>query len=159
MKHKIIQKKLLRYLDNDLSEREKAKVRSHLENCRSCREALKVVESIWIPEQPIDRKTAPPFLWTGISTRLRSEEEQGVLGEIKKPGQAAFRPLIMVAVLVLIFFSGIKLGNLITGSSRVGTDISTERITDNFGMVYFEILPPGSIDAGVLGLIESETQR
>jgi len=61
-----------------------------------------------------------------------------------------------VVVLLFIFFSGIKLGNLITGSTGDVTEISAESATDNFGMGYFEISPPGSINAHVLALNESE---
>lgn len=159
MNHKMIQKKLLRYLDDELSEQEKVKVQRHLERCETCRDALKTIELMWVTERPIERKTAPPFLWTRISARLQAEAEQGIFKGFKKPVRLALRPLVTVVVLLFIFFSGIKLGNLMTGPSGDVAEISTERITDNFGMSYFEILPPGSLDARALALTESEIQR
>ena len=159
MKHKAIQKKLLRYLDDELSEQEKVKVQCHLERCETCRDALQTIELMWATERPIERKTAPPFLWTRISARLQAEAEQGFLNGLKVPVRLALRPVVTVVVLLFIFFSGIKLGNLITGSTGDVTEISAESATDNFGMSYFEISPPGSINAHVLALTESEMQE
>lgn len=156
MKHKTIQNKLLSYLDDELPEREKIKVQSHLKSCRICQEALKTVELIWATERPIERKTAPLILWTRISTRLNSEKKQGILYTLKQFIRPALRPVMTVVVLLFIFFSGIKLGKLITGSFVNVTEKSTESIADNFGMSYFEISPPGSIDAHILALTESE---
>ncbi|MBN2088510.1 zf-HC2 domain-containing protein [candidate division KSB1 bacterium] len=150
MRHKKIRKKLLRYLDNDLLEKEKLEVQCHLENCRSCQDDLKTVEMLWFPERLIERKSAPPFLWTRISARIQSEAKQGFLNELKKPVWLALRPVVMVAMFILIFFSGIKLGNLMIKPFGEGSEISAERSTDNFGMGYFEISPPGSIDADFL---------
>lgn len=159
MKHKLIRKKLLRYLDGDLSIKEKVKVRHHLESCRACRDALKMLESMWVAERPIERKTAPAFLWTRIAARLQSQTEREIFKGLGNPVRWVLRPVITVVVLLFIFFSGMKLGNLITGSTGDVTEISTERITDNFGMSYFEILPPDSIDANILALTESERQE
>jgi len=159
MKHKTIQKKLLRYLDEELSELEKVEVQRHLERCETCRDALQTVESLWIAERPLERKTAPPFLWTRISVQLGAEAEKGIFKGFKEPVRLALRPLVTVVVLLFIFFSGITLGDLMTGSSGDVTEISTERITDNFGMSYFEILPPGSLDASSLALTEKEVGR
>lgn len=159
MKHKSIRKKLLRYLDGGLPEREQKKVRRHLESCETCRDALQTIELIWASERPIERKTAPPFLWTRISARLQAEAKQGFLNGLKAPVRLALRPVVTVVVLFFLFFSGIKLGNLITGSTGDVTEISAESATNNFGMSYFEILPPGSIDANVLTLSKSEMQK
>lgn len=159
MKHKTIQKKLLRYLDGDLPDREKAKVRRHLEGCRTCRDALKMIESMWIMERPIERKAAPPFLWTRIAARLRLETKRSFFKEFKKDVRLALRPVVTVVVLLFIFLCGVQLGNLVIRSAGEGAEISAERSTDTFGMSYFEILPPGSINAQSLALTESEIQK
>jgi len=156
MEHKAIQKKLLRYLDDELSEQEKVKVHRHLERCETCRDALQTIELMWATERPIERKKAQPFLWTRIAERLQSETERDIFKGLGNPMRWIQRPVMTVVVLLFIFFSGIKLGNLITGSTGDVTEISTERIIENFGMSYFKILPPGSIDANILALTESE---
>lgn len=159
MKHKSIRKKLLRYLDGDLSIKEKAKVRHHLESCRACRDALKMLESMWVAERTIERKTAPPFLWTRIAARLQSERRREFLERIEKITQLTLRPALTLAVLFLIIFSGIQLGNLMTGNTGKASALSTEKVTDNFGMSYFEILPPGSLDASSFTLTENKVRR
>jgi predicted anti-sigma-YlaC factor YlaD len=156
MKHKTIQRKMLRYLDNELSEKEKVKVQRHLERCETCRDALQTIELMWATERPIERKNAPPFLWTRIAARLQSERRRDFLERIEKITQLTLRPALTLAVLFLIIFSGIQLGNLMTGNTGKVSALSTEKVTDNFGMNYFEILPPGSIDANILALTESE---
>ena len=156
MKHKIIQKKLLRYWDDELSEQEKVKVKHHLESCPECRDALKTVKLMWVTERPIERKNAPPFLWTRIAARLQSERRRDFSEIIEKITRLTLRPALTLAVLFLIIFSGIQLGNLMTGNTGKAAALSTEKVTDNFGMNYFEILPPGSIDANILALTESE---
>ncbi len=159
MNHKTIQKKLLRYLDGDLSIREKVKVRHHLESCRACRDTLKVLESMWVAERPIEQRTAPPFLWTRIAARLQTQTEREIFKGFGNLLRWVLRSVMTVVVLIIMFFSGVKLGNLITGSTVDVAEISTERVTDNFGMSYFEILPPGSIDANLLALTENEMQK
>jgi predicted anti-sigma-YlaC factor YlaD len=156
MDHKAIQKKLLRYLDDELSEQEKVKVQRHLERCETCREALQTIELMWATERPIERKTAPPFLWTRIAARLQSQTELEIFKGLGNPVRWVLRPVMTVVVLLFIFFSGIQLGNLMTGNTGKASALSTEKVTDNFGMNYFEILPPGSIDANILALTESE---
>ncbi len=155
MDHKTIQKKLLRYLDDALSEKEKSQVRHHLKNCRICRDALQTIESMWNTEQPIERQTAPPFLWTRISAQLEPEAKKKIFKGLKKPLRLALRPILTIVVLFFIFYSGINLGKLMTGSFENVTEISTARIADDFGSSYFEILPPGSLDAQVLALDKS----
>ncbi|MFO7914545.1 MAG: zf-HC2 domain-containing protein [Candidatus Krumholzibacteriales bacterium] len=159
MKHKSIRKLLLRYLDDDLSEREKTKVWRHLESCRECRDALKAIEWMWVKERPVERKKAPPFLWTRIAARLQPEAKQVFPKKIEKIARPALRLVVTVAALFFIIFSGIKLGGLMTGNSGESAELSTERITDDYGMSYFEILPPGSINVQVLALNESERQE
>ncbi len=159
MDHKAIQKKLLRYLDDELSEQEKVKVQRHLERCETCRDALQTIELMWATERPIERKNAQPFLWTRIAARLQSERRRDFSERIEKITRLTLRPALTLAVLFLIIFSGIQLGNLMTGNTGKTAALSTEKVTDNFGMSYFEILPPGSIDANILALTESERQE
>lgn len=159
MTHKAIQKKMLRYLDDELSGQEKAKVQRHLERCKTCRDALQTIKSLWITERPPEQKNAPLLLWTYIAAGLQSPTERGVLKGSENPGRQLLRPVMTVVALIIICFSGIKLGNLITGSTGDVAQVSAESAIDNFGMSYFGISPPGSLDAHVLALTESEMQQ
>ena len=159
MRHKSIRKKLLRYLDNDLSDGEMQHVQRHLESCQSCQDDLKTIESLWRIDRPIERMTAPPFLWTRISTRLEEEERQSFVSIIKDALLPALRPAIIIAGLLLVLVGGMELGNMITLSADDRAEILIDNTMENFGLSYFEVLPPGSIDARVLALTESELQK
>ncbi len=156
MKHKTIKKKLLRYLDNELAQKEKLKVRRHLESCQTCQNDLKIIKSLWRTGQPVEKLSVPPFLWTRIITRLKSEKQQGFVNEMKYAILPMLRPAIIIVVLLFILVGGIDLGNWLTSSPGDRAELSSENTTDNFGLSYFEVLPPGSIDGRILALTESE---
>jgi hypothetical protein len=156
MKHKSIQKKLLRYLDDDLPVSEKAKVRRHLEGCRFCRNALKTAEWVWSKGRPVQRETCPPFLWARIYMQLESEQEHRLVDRLHHIVRPALRPMITLVVLLFIFLGGIKLGNLMTVAAVDRGDMSTYNATEDFGLSYFKPLPPGSVDARALALTERE---
>jgi hypothetical protein len=156
MRHKSIRKTLLRYLDQELSERESREVQHHLENCQSCQEALKDLKAWWQPDRPIAGMIALPFLWTRISMRLKSVEKSDIFNVIKDSLFPILRPLVIIVGLLLVLLGGIELGNRMTFTPENQVGISIDPKMDNFGMNYFEVLPPGSIDARVLTLTESE---
>jgi len=155
MRHKSIRKKLLRYLDKELSEKESRRVLSHLESCQSCQSDLKAIESLWRINRPVERMATPPFLWAHISAQLKAEEKQGFFDNIKDAVLPLLRPAILVGTLLLALIGGMKLGDKIAPPPVEQAEIQIET-KDNLGMSYFEVLPPGSIDARVLALTESE---
>ena len=159
MNHNTMRTKMLRYLDDELSDQEYMEMRRHLEHCENCRDALRTIESMWSAERPIERITAPPYLWMRISAQLQEEAEEGFLHGLKESVRPALRPVATVVVLLFMFFSGITLGNLMTGSTGDDSRISAAGGTDTFQTSYFEILPPGSINAHVLVLNESEMEE
>ena len=148
MQHKLIRKKLLRYLDNDLPERERKVIKDHLQSCQSCQAVLKNIEMLWSIKQPVKTMTAPPFLWSRISARIKTEEKQDFFKEKKGSLLHVLRPTMMIGALVLILISGIKLGNMITPLPTDQIEVLPGRITDSFGMNYFDVFPPGTIDTG-----------
>ena len=154
-----MRKKSLRYLDNDLPEREMQSVRAHLESCQTCLDVLKNIELLWRDEQPVKRVAAPPFLWLRILARLKRDEEQGFFIRFKASVLPLLRPAIIIGALVLVLIGGIEWGNMLLPASGDHREIAIAGTTGNFGMSYFEILPPGSIDARILVLSESEIQR
>ncbi len=156
MRHKMIQKKLLSYLDNDLSDDEKQNIQRHLETCQECRDDLETLERLWQSDRPIERMAVPPFLWSRIANALKSEKRRGFFDAAEFSFSRALRPVFVVAILVLVFIGGIELGTWIDHSEFDKPMISRERTEDNFGLNYFDVLPPGSIDAWQLALTESE---
>ena len=152
MRHKLIRKKLLRYLDDDLPGREHRAIKNHLQNCQSCQAYLRDIEALWRTTRPVKTFSAPPFLWSRISARLKTEKKQGSFVPL-------LRPALMIGALVLVLISGIKLGNMITLSHTDQIEALTGRIADSFGMSYFEVFPPGSIDTRFLTLTKSEMKK
>lgn len=144
MKHKTVQKKLLLYLDDNLPKNERRRISNHLANCQVCQSALQQYQKIWQTDKPIKRITAPPFLWTRISTQLERAQQKNVFNTFYNSFFPVIRPVVIVLGIFLSIFGGIRLGNMIILSQPERTEIVTET-QDNFGMNYFEILPPGTI--------------
>ncbi len=159
MRHKLIRKKLLRYLDKDLPESEQREIGNHLQSCQVCQDDLKYFETLWRIERSDSRLTAPPFLWTRISTRFRDDKKYGLFDGLKNSVTRIWRPVFLIGVLFLALVGGIKLGNMSALSTNDSSAGQIDDNTDNFGLSYFEILPPGSIDDQVLALTESEMQK
>jgi anti-sigma factor RsiW len=88
MKCKDINKKLLFYLDNELSPREKASVEAHLASCPDCRrelESLAATQSVLSRGfSPVKRKTAPLWIWVELERFVReSAEEVTILSKMR----------------------------------------------------------------------------
>ncbi len=160
MKHETVRKKLLRYLDGDLPEKERLTVRSHLRNCRSCRDDLKELEEVWKADPRAERIAAPPFLWARISAALNEREQRE-----RFPVAAAslisslWRPAAAFAAMVLLMTGGVKLGDMLTVSPAEFEELQVSGAEDYLGMSYFEVLPPGSIGSRVLAPDESGVRR
>lgn len=156
MRHKTIQKKLLSYLDNDLSDDEKQTIQRHLETCQECRDDIKTLERLWQSDRPIERIGVPPFIWARIANALKSEKRRGFFDGVEFSFSRMLRPVFVVAILVLVFIGGIELGTWIDHSEFDEPMTAVEKPVDNFGLNYFDVMPPGSIDARLLDLTESE---
>lgn len=159
MRHKSIQKKLLRYLEKDLPESEQREIQNHLQSCQICQDDLKYLETLWQINRSDGRLTAPPFLWTRISAEFRADEKHSLFDGVKSSIPRVLQSAILIGILFLTLIGGIKLGNMITLSTDDRSAVQIDDYADSFGLNYFEILPPGSIDDQVLALTESEMQK
>ncbi len=158
MNHKTIKKKLLRYLDDELPQRERSEIDAHLQDCQACREDFKYFKTLWQPDNPVEPVIPPPFLWTRISTRLKEETKRSFAIKAKNKLPAVLRPVMTAVVLLFTVWAGIQLGNFMTIPLSDQSDFA-QQTADSFGLNYFEVLPPGSPDIRILALIESETQE
>jgi hypothetical protein len=144
MNHKTVQKKLLLYLDSDLSDNEEQLLKIHLANCQDCQKVLYQYQKIWRTDKPVNRITAPSVLWKRISTQLEKEQQKNVFFPFYNSFFPALRAVAIVLSISLSILGGIRLGNLIILSQPDQTEIPTDK-QDNFGMDYFNTLPPGTI--------------
>jgi len=157
MRHNYIKKQLVNYLDEALPENEMQAVRQHLAHCQTCRDDLHALARLWRPEQPAARLTAPPNLWRRIAARLPQEKTPGIFEKISQSFFPVLRPVFIGAGLIVILLGGVELGQRLT--LPVGpAEAPGGNATENFGLNYFEVLPPGSIDDRWLVLTESELQ-
>jgi len=157
MRHNVIKKKLISYLDTALPENEMHQIRRHLAQCQACREDLKTLARLWRPGQPPHRLVAPAHLWPRIAARLPREKSTGILDIIRQSIFPVLRPVIIGAGLIAILIGGVELGQQLSPPT-IDAEGFGGNATENFGLNYFEVLPPGSIDARLLVLTESEMQ-
>ena len=157
MKHKEIRKKLLRYIDLELSEKERAEIQLHLERCEQCREDFQLLSGAWKLSQPIKRAQPSPFLWNKISARLDEKVQRGQL--IHKAVlfiRQTARPALTAAIVLLGFFIGIKLGNRLfmeNLSSWQTSEVSIQSQSE-FGLENFRVLPSSSLGSELAALMD-----
>ena len=157
MKHKEIQKKLLRYLDDELPQEERSEIQNHLERCEQCRQDIDLLSGAWNLSQPIKRSQPSPFLWNKISARLDSKAQKGQLIHkavlfIRQMAQ----PALTAAVVILGLFIGINLGDrMITAQlSNQQTAITTTQSQSEFGLENFRVLSSSSLGSELAALMD-----
>ncbi len=152
MRHRKIQKKLLRYLDGDLPQDEEALVREHLLSCEKCASMSRGLKNLWGAGQPVPRVSAPPYLWTRLSARLEKEERKGAGAQRTNTLSPYIRAALSVAVIVATIFVGIQIGAgfLPPSEGEVFGENRGSGIEQELGMDYFSVMPPGSMDISIL---------
>lgn len=147
MKHKKIQKKFLLYIDGDLSEDENLLIDQHLNECRSCKRHFEELANIWNKERTLEQPLPSQALWYDLKDRMEKES-------LKKIPAAAMisnvklllNTAITVAVVVLAVFVGSRFGSALSPQNTQGdTYVYSENSIDEFGMRYFDAVPPNSI--------------
>lgn len=148
MKHNNIQKKFLLYIDGDLSEAEKLLIDQHLNDCGDCKRHFEELANIWNEERKLEQPLPSPILWYNLKDRMEKETAKqvpvrAIFGSVK----LILNTAITVVVVFFAVFIGSKLGGeLISKSSAEnGTYAYSEKIQDEFGMSYFDAVPPNSL--------------
>lgn len=148
MKHKNIQKKFLLYIDDYLSETEKLLIDQHLNECADCKRQFGELANIWNEERTLEKPLPSQALWYDLKDRMEKETAKqvplrAIFGNVKLVLNAA----ITVVVIVFAVFIGSKLGSELTpmGIVKNGTYAYSENIKDEFGMSYFDAVPPNSL--------------
>ena len=149
MKHKKIQKKLLRYIDGELPPTEKAEVQRHLQHCGRCRRDLQLLSGAWSSRKQPQRVRPPAYLWNRISEQLTAEtREEWSVRRIAFLLKEAVRPALTVVVILLGMFIGIKIGNhlLPAGLAARQNSLRSGQVRTEFGLENFRLLSSGSLD-------------
>jgi len=157
MRHKHVRNKFLRYIDGEMPEKEKQKIKLHLEGCEQCRKDVELLARAWNLSQPIKRPQPSPFLWNKISPQLGGESQKERLVHkailfIRKTAQ----PALTAAVVALALFIGIQIGGrLITKNiSSQQTAITTTQSQNEFGLDNFRVLSTNSLGSELAALMD-----
>jgi len=137
MKHKDIQKKLILYLDRNLSEKEMADVSEHLSRCQSCEKEILLLSTVWKGKDNLENIQPPDYLWTKLGTRL-DEQSHSVFGIL----MTALRIAVITGLVIAAIFSGRYLGNV---PEDVGKTSAGQYFWDNYNLESFEPIPLESI--------------
>lgn len=146
MKHKKIQKRFLLYIDGDLPDAGKLLIEQHLSECSNCKKHFEELANIWNEEIKLEHLSPPPALWYALKNRM--EEKTGIpirtaLNNAKFLLNTAFTVGVVVFAILTGSWFGSKL-NPQTGSNN-NSFVQIENTRDEFGMSYFDVVPPNSI--------------
>lgn len=148
MKHKKIQKRFLLYIDGDLNVAEKLIIDHHLNECSSCKKHFEELANIWNEERTLEQPLPSPALWYKLKNRMDKEAEKPIpLRVIVGKAKLLLNTAITVVVVVFAIFIGSRFGSLLN-PQKTGENITyaqSENNRDEFGMSYFDAVPPGSL--------------
>jgi len=159
MKHKEIRKKLLRYMDAELAQEERAEIQLHLERCEQCRKDIESLSGVWNLSQPIKRAQLSPFLWNKISAQLEDKRQTGKsMHKAEQFIRQMAQPALTAAVIIFGIFIGIRLGNRMSTAqlSSQQIAITTTQSQNEFGLENFQILPSSSLAGEFATLMDYE---
>lgn len=128
MRHKTIQKKLILYLDGNLSESESKLVENHLTICKSCNNDVEVLSVVWNNKKKIEKISPSPYLWQKLDLRLSGSEKSSSPLLIQRLIYTFKFAALIVMVLIAIYI-GRQLGTISTSN--------TSFITNNEEQEYF----------------------
>ena len=147
--HKKIQKKLLLYLDHELSEKERAPVNNHLQNCPVCSRMLEIYDRIWKEEPHGEGVSPPPYLWTKLQNRLAGIEKSSLLFFRVKLFVRRYGPSALLVVLLLLSVAAGAFIGSPSGPDFFKAVVSIRQTDDQaevFELDRFDIIPPGSLE-------------
>lgn len=148
MKHKKIQKKFLLYIDGDLSEAEKLLIDQHLDECADCKRHFEELANIWSEERILESPLPSQALWYDLKDRMEKESLKKVPAAAKISNvKLLLNTAITVAIVVFAVFVGSRFGSALSTQSNTQSEtyVYSENILDEFGMSYFDAVPPNSI--------------
>lgn len=150
MNHKKIKKQLLLYIDGDLSAEKKIFIANHLKECSECAGALEMLSQAWTNEKTITENPAPD-LWFRLKDRIEKGKTNSVSNKID--GVKIFISASMtIAAVIVAVVTGSWLGRSLDSQNVIDEKIVTEMKTigDEFGMRYFEVIPPNNLAESIL---------
>lgn len=147
MKCKKVRKKLSAFLDNELKEKERKKIREHLKICPLCAQELKELSLVWGVVKKLEGVEPSPYLWNSILKKI----SQPVF--IKKKTFHILAPVAATVILIGGILTGILIGRIFY-SEKI-TLAQKKTIEEILPLNTFNDFPPDSIGGIYSTLVSS----
>jgi predicted anti-sigma-YlaC factor YlaD len=131
-----------------LPEAEKLLIEQHLNECSSCNKYYEELANIWKEERTLEQPLPSTELWFNIKNRIEGESRKPFLIKILIGNSKLFlNTAFTIAVVVCAILIGSWFGSGLNQQteSRNNFYSQAENIRDDFGMSYFDVVPPNSI--------------
>ena len=158
MKHKDVEKKLLLYLDSELTNKEMKEINEHLSTCAECSRQRDLLASIWNSENVRQKPEVPPFLWTRIEASIK-EYEQTFRSHIlmKSIRYVSMHPVSMAASIIAVA-TGIFVGTLTFHQQNMKPQIQrlSPYAADEFKLNLFDLVPRNELGSELVNTVETQ---
>ena len=161
MRHKEIRKKLLRYIDGELSEVERDEIKLHLQHCKRCQKDIALLSRVWNLSPPIERPQPSPSIWNGIMARLNSKSWKNKLApRVNVFIRQVAEPALTMALLAMALFVGIQIGTYLNtnASSENQAARTNNELQNEFGLQNFQLLTSESLGGEMAALMNYESE-
>lgn len=151
MKCKKVRKKLVLFLDGELSEKQRIEIQNHLNSCPDCLKQVDVLLKIWDVSGELERIEPSPYLWNNLSLRIAEYESSKNLFSTFFETIARYAvPATAVVIFLIGIFTGIYLGSFPNSQkpkdSSLNSDVTAkEKFMRSSYLDSFDDLPPESI--------------
>ena len=151
MNHKTVQKKLVLYIDNLLSEKEMNIISDHLKTCPLCSEKHKKIKKIWGEKRILTFPEPAVYLWNNLSKRIIEDSKEEIAGSavINKMALSLKFALLMILFISAVFF-GVSLSSNMKKDFFTQSDFYAETEKEKFyGSIYIDYIsevPPSSLE-------------
>ncbi len=139
------------YLDDELEEKERISIESHLKRCAKCAGALEEMRSLRTAFKGAEYYRAP----LGFSSRLLARTEA-----LDKKKSLWFVPVVIrfaeVAVLLVVIAAGVLAGKFMMNGRPAQ---KAENITSSLSLDLFDAAPPGSLGGAYLAMTEVGNEK
>lgn len=147
MKCPKVRKKLSAFLDNELKEEQRERIREHLKNCPSCVRELKELSLTWEFVKKLEGVESSPYLWNNLLKKI----SQPIF--IRKRTFHILAPVAATVILIGGILTGILIGRIFY-SERIF--LTQKENTDFLYLNTFDDFPPDSIGGIYTTLVSSE---
>jgi len=148
MTHEKVQKKLLLFLDADLSFEEMQKIRDHLSLCPVCKKKHDALAALWRHPVPPIREAPTPGLWLKVQARIRGNRVLPAKRRTVSGMPAWILQPLGALVLIISILLGLYLGSPVTPAEQVA--VQQDNTGVEWGLDHFDMLPPTTLGSSLI---------